>query len=269
MAHDNNPAGRLLKLLREGTRITPSTVASDAWATLLNVSPNDKSTFLRRLATVYELPALVRSSVEGVPNIDQEVYLARLPQIAKALQQHQTNAAWGSFVKSIKAETLESLRFCDELLSRECPDKRVDTDELGPLLEDVRSLLSEVIANDIDHTLKQYMLKHLHMVERAIEDYQLFGTGPLERAVEATIGSVFLNKDVAVEVAKTPLGAALWKLLGKLAIITSLVVGVPQLPETIRKLLPTPEEVKDEMHGQQAPEIVDVEQCEPEDKARE
>jgi hypothetical protein len=268
MAHNNNPAGRLLALLRRGKKTDFLKMqAAQAWKVLLAIPQANDLELTHQLVGLAELPLLIKSRVEGIPNVNHELYLKKLPELARTLRGLGFGVQWGIFVKSFSESVLDSLAFCDDLLSRENPDKRVDTDQLGSLLKDVGSLVDDVVASDIDNTLKQYMLKHLHIVERAIQDYQLLGAGPLEQAVEATIGSVFLHKDVAVEVAKTPLGARLWNILGKLAIITTLVVGVPQLPEAVRKLLPTAEEVKDQTQRQESPEIIDAQNSETEDTA--
>jgi len=189
------------------------------------------------------------------------------------IRSHRLDSSWREHIDPIPEEALGSLETCSDALSRHYNEKSINETQLKELHTDVQGLLTDVIAAEIAPGLKEYMLKHLDMIERAIQDYQFLGAEPLATAFESAMGSVFISKKVATEAADTPLGKRFWDILAKLAMVVTITVGVPQLPGRVGQLLSKAQDYQaapsDENHGGIAEleqEESDAEEETPEDQ---
>lgn len=242
MADYDDPAQRLLALLQEARKFDDNPSAYEAWCRLFRIRPDDEAGFYHHLGRVYALPLLIRKKIEHIRDIRSEAYLYWIPMLSEALRGCRLEGNWNDFLKRISDAVLAGLEICSDTLRRNCPERTLSNDQLEVLLRDVRGLVDEVVASDIAETLKQYMLKHLDMVERAIQDHRLHGTEPLENAVAAVVGSVFLREGIQQEIANTDVGNRFWTLMGRVLMIVGITAGTAQITRDVLNLLPGEEE---------------------------
>jgi hypothetical protein len=240
MDQPNNPAGRLHAFLSETMKIAGGKPGAHAMRTVLGVKENDHSGLLRYLSFVWELPGEVERRIRRIEDLEHGTYLSWKPNVMGAFTNLNLQGRIQDFQTQIKPEDLARLEFCDERLSRKMPDNPMDEEALAGLLEDVSSLIGEVVDADIDHQLKEYVLRRLDAIERAIQAHKYAGTQPLREAVDAALGNIVFNREIARKVGENPTTSRLWKVLGRAAICLNLITGPTQLESMVKGMLPRP-----------------------------
>jgi len=237
----DNPAGRLLAILKRGREHRSTNPAQVVWSQILGIEQADLPLLLHRLGRVYALPQKVQSEIRQIREIDHDVYLKSVSKVATAFKRLNLAAPWDSFIKHVDDVAIHGLEFCDERLSNIAPEQALREDQLTKLHDEVRLLIDEVVKAQIDDKLRAYMLKHLEMVELAIGDYDICGSEPLETSFTTVVGSVALDKETAQNVKDSAFGDRFWGCMGKLAVLLTVVVGATQLPSNIKQILALPE----------------------------
>lgn len=193
----NNPAGRLHALLSEaGTppRENDRETARQKWAKTLAVEVKDSPTLLARLGEVMALPVEVRGAVKSLPEVDHDTYLGPLSNVEKSFGKLNLDALWSQCAREIDGTTMYSLKVCDELLSRQRPERTLPEDEREQLHEEVRNLRKDVQAKEKDKDLREFLLHHLKAMDDALQEYKISGTPPVEEAAKAILGGALIQK---------------------------------------------------------------------------
>lgn len=259
MENLNNPAGRLLVLLRAGRdKKKHNLPAVDVWSDLLNVPVDDKTRLLREIGRVFQIPALIRSRIEQIPTVDPIVYLKWLPKLEQAFIVSTLAGPWRGCIDYVDDVAIYGIEVCDELLSRHSREKTLPRDQLDNLLRDTESLVHEVADCSIDEDLRQYILKHLEIVDRAIRDYILHGAQPLQEAVEAAVGSLVLNQETYKRTSETEVGGKFWKVMGRALMLVGITAATIQIGKDVVKLLPEPD-AEVEATSPNSAEVIDAE----------
>jgi hypothetical protein len=240
MGNLNNPAERLLRLLQAVKKRPKNSKIGATWMELLGVPDNDKSLLLRRLGQVLELPATIRARFELLEEYDQKIYLKWLPAVETVFSILNLDATVENLTKHYDGETLYGLVVCSDILSRMRPEKVLDERQLKKLHDDIQSLMEEVLASDIDEALKRYMFEHLQTVDLAIQEYRISGSRPLQKAVEATLGSLAMHPEIYEKTRKTKEGGKFWNIMARVPVLLKLADRFTQIAEKVIKLLPGP-----------------------------
>lgn len=238
MSTGSNPAGRFLRLLEAGKKLQPAKNAGEAWAELLGVPLDNKPLLFRRLARVIELPAIIRSRVERIPDINPAPYLLWLPDVEKAFTGMAFDKPRQRFIQSIERATLHGLAVCDEILSRHYPEREIDEGLVQKLRDECQLLFTEVLESDLAPEVRAYILKHLDLIDQALVDSVFQGAEPLEAAIRQTLGSVLFQKSIYKQTQQEPCGRRFWELMGKVAILVKVAEGAAKLIEMAAKALP-------------------------------
>lgn len=236
----NNPAERLLRLLKAAKKKPRNNKIGNTWMELLEVPDNDRSLLLRRLGQVFELPATIKAQIELLEDIDHSTYLKWSPAVEKAFSVMNLDASVDNFTNCYDNMALYGLEVCSEILSRLRPEEVLDEDQLKKLHEDIQGLMEEVLESDIDENLKRYMFEHLQTVALAIQEYRIRGSRPLQKAVEATLGSLAMNPEMYEKTSKTKEGGKFLKIMARVPVLLKLADRFTQIAERVIKLLPGP-----------------------------
>jgi len=233
MSNDNNPAGRLVSILRAAkAKGQDQNPARQVWADLLGVEQNNLPQLLVQLGHLIELPELIRKEISRHEDIDQAIFLKWLPKVQKSFSNINLTASFKNFMNPIDEAALDGLDFCSDLLSRRKPEKTLDQKELDSIYKDVSVLIDDILDSDTNQYLKQFMLEKLDDVIQAIRNYKIRGAKPIEKAVESTLGSIVTHKGIYEETKKSKNGSRFWKLLARVAIVVNIVAGSIQIGET-------------------------------------
>lgn len=242
---ENNPAGRLLELLKAGDKIrNPQNMTiKDAWFRILDVG-NDYAEFYRRLAQVHALPGAIDDAVRALPNfpIDVDLFLAPLEHVEAALT-YGLSAPWPQFTQKASSSR-QALELIADALEKSGQEATISDEQLDELLQKVRDLSDEVAASNIDPDLRLFLSKMAQAMQQAIEDARICGAEALQEVVERGFGAIILRTQTKGAPAEGEPGRGVWdKVVGVLTTILLVVntaTGVAQLGHMAGILAPPP-----------------------------
>lgn len=215
--------------------------ARNSFASVLEVNTNDAPHLLARLGEMAKLAVRAEQQVRATPRLDPNRYLSWKPEVWAALGAISLVGDLSSFVKPLQvngSQPLERLQYCADGLWRERGEKELEEEELKGIQKEINDLEIAVREAEIDGELKLYLMEQLRRMTDAISQYHLFGLDPLQRAINETLGSLMLNPEARQRMSETPLGERFWKVVGRLASLTSVIGNSIRIVEAIRTLLP-------------------------------
>ncbi|UCE58975.1 MAG: hypothetical protein JSU63_16220 [Phycisphaerales bacterium] len=238
MTEDSNPAGRLRAILLAGKEEDRALPAEQIWARLLKVKEDDHATLLNRLGHVLALPSQIERGLAQIPGIEKERYLNWVPKVKQSFSNLNLAQNWAAFINPIDDAVMDGLGTCSDQLRRVQTSPTVEENQLEEILESAKALFDEVMASTIDQPVRQYLLKHLEAVTRAVEEYQIQGAEVLRAAVHELIGSIVAQPEFYSKTRETETGTKFWDFMGRIAIVVGITSGVVALADKVVGLLP-------------------------------
>lgn len=233
MASDN-AASRLFDLLTEAKSIDKNIASAQAWRTLLRTK--DPALLLSRLGKVIALPEEISSTLSNSVNTTPEVVSHISNQFYAAFSSHRFNEKWEIFLSGIDSHTMNYLVLASTLLETQAKTKRLEQSELEELRQKFVKVLEEVRASDLPSRLKIYVVRQLHDLILALDDYFITGAEPVLERVEAAIGHASVDPSYEDFLRDHELGKSLLNCLGAAANLVTVAVGISQLTQAIQLL---------------------------------
>lgn len=262
-------AGRLLNIIQEGKRIQQNTKCIDAWAKILNTSPNDQPLLFKRLGSVMALPSQVKEVVLNTKGIsDTEPYLNWLSPINNAFTQQNLSMGWDTFINYIDQHTINYLSMTTDMLNLQKPEPTLKDDQLTSLKTNFIDIKKEINDSDLDIDLKKFMLTRIKDILNALDEYKFNGIEPISDAINITIGQIVINNDIASKSKENSVAKKFWNLIVDASVLVTLTTGVPQIESNLQNLLPLIEKVASNQNKQQHEDIIDTEIIDGKDETR-
>jgi len=262
-------AGRLLNIIQEAKKIQQNTKCIDAWAKILNTSPNDKPLLFKRLGSVMALPSQIKEVVLNTEGIsDTKPYLNWLSPINNAFTHQNLSAQWETFIKYIDQHTINYLSMTTDMLNLQKPEPTLKDDQLTELKTNFIDIEKEINESDLDIDLKNFMLKRIKDILNALDEYKFNGIEPISDAINITIGQIVINNDIANKSKENSIAKKFWELIVDASVIVTLATGVPQIENNVQNLLPLIEKVDSNHNKQQGEDIIDIETLDGKNETR-
>lgn len=235
--HSDNPAARLLKILEEGKASNPKINCREVWQKLLNVDQSDPALLMSRLGKVMELPNLIiRDITENYPK-QSTSHSHWSSKVNAGFMQQNLNGIWHEFIVHIDNHTIDYLSMSADLLDMKYSTQIISDIDIKSIRSKVEELLNEAIDADLDVDFKKYVTRYLKKIITAIDEYRISGAIPISESVECAFGHAFVDEKYRENMSTTQFGAKFVSVLGAVASIITIAVGLPQLPETFQYLL--------------------------------
>jgi|SRR5579859_2469247 len=202
---NDNPAARLLTILHKIQEYPTNTPMVQVLPSVLHVAT--QSALVRRIADLLDLPDLIREDVDKLDEIvSKSLLLQWTPAIEKALNSIVFQPlSLDQFRGLYTGADLTSLAFCSDLLHRHLPEQSLPSDELNGYAIRVGELLEEIEQDEqIDRELKEFLLKHLRSIRRALDGAATWGTKQVRVAVAGTIGDIILSPQIVTKSNNSP-----------------------------------------------------------------
>ncbi|MNX95281.1 hypothetical protein D3C86_1275500 [compost metagenome] len=239
MSTTNNAAGRLLDILIRGRELPTNVAMYENWAHLLSVPKNDKALLLQRVGRVMELPSQIKDSLINIPEIRHEAYLRWAPKVEEAFSIINLDIHWSNFIQRIDDSVLFSLEMCEDTIQRYFPEKPAKNNDLNELLSAIDDLLSDVREDEtINERLKAFILVHLLTIKHAIEEYEICGLEPIERAIESTIGGAVMHSEARPRMDSIAPLKRFWDIFTKALLVLQFVHSGFEVSADIHPILP-------------------------------
>lgn len=237
----NNPAGRLHALV-EKIRKMPNDARAGATITSLPAvlgmrSETSRPVLMQMFGEILGLPLEIEQAIGKLPDIKKpHVYLSWIGNAKAAFNSCNLDQPINNFLTPFDANTMSLLEICDEVLGRLHVEPVVDAKNAENLLKETRELIAATMAAVIDEQTREFVLRHLYVIEQSIIESQYFGIRSLRRAVETTVGATFVGQQQARDVAQTPLGKHLCRVLAGLVLLSSGINDIAQLPTSLKNV---------------------------------
>ena len=191
----NNPAGRLLLIIKEGKKLNNLNLTYiNAWQKIFNC--NDLSETFKRISLVIDLVPKIIENVVKLKELNiinnEELYLQEIKKIPGFFL-FDPKGHWKIFMSHFNNDIMIKLEICSDLLSNHLPEKVIKEDALNNLTKKVNDLIKEINDMNLDIELKNQILKLLLRVKYAIEVYPIAGTEILQETNFLNISELFLK----------------------------------------------------------------------------
>jgi hypothetical protein len=192
----NNPASRLLAILKSAKGIPADQSIRHAWATILQIDEKDTPGLLGAIAELIHLVRDTKVIVKSADGLNADVYLKLFTPIENAFAHCRLVGKWDQFTNHIDSDTLARLEILSHSLAITIPEPVPDADILAKLLEDVENLLSQTIAADLPQQLKTAIIDNLEVIRNAIRSFRIRGIAGLVESLLRSANSVVINSAV-------------------------------------------------------------------------
>ena len=241
MSQINNPADRLLAIVKIGKSQTQTDHVIKVWSNVLSVPFEESSKLLRRISIVYSLPEQIFTKVKTIDDINSDLYLKWFSKVNHAFNSLQfNNFQWGQLMSTFDPSVEYGLEICADVLSRKIPDKTVDDGDLDNATTKIDELLQFIENdNDIDSITKNFIINALHGIYNAIEEISISGLSTLEKEFNSIVGSVVTNRDkYNVDSKKSESANKFWQIITVLSVILSIPASLIAIDDKINNELP-------------------------------
>ncbi|MBE1485589.1 hypothetical protein [Plantactinospora soyae] len=187
----NNPAGRLLWMLEEANKQLEQP-AVRVWADIFDVDPTDMAGLMRGIADVAATAADVRTQINALSD-DPQIFLMHYGEVERTVAKfpYMGNNHMNWFLSDFRDTGRYCLIHCSTLLTRRQPEPRLVDETIQNLVNEIHSILRAVEHHEnLDSELKAFLLRHLLVLKRALEDFHLFGSKPVEQALDEAVGAI-------------------------------------------------------------------------------
>lgn len=231
----DNPAARLLSLIKQGQQKNATENCRAVWKELLEVD-NNNSLLMSRLGKAMELPELIiKALVDGYPQ-QGNTWAHWESQVNAAFMSQNLNDQWATFRNLIDQHTVTYLQLASDLLQARSNTKLIADDALLVTREQLDAVYKEVLESSLPDEVKKYLIRNLRKLILSIDEYKLTGALPLLDAIETTIGHAYFDKEYKDFLRDTALGKRFLDTLGAMANVVTVAVGIPQLSQVIALL---------------------------------
>jgi hypothetical protein len=225
----DNPAARLLDILKTGKAHQDNESCKDVWLQILNVEPGDNPLLWARISQVMALPNDIAEEMrEHYPDEAQMVAHWR-GQVNKAFATLSLSASWQSFNQHIDVHTINYLSTTAKLLQYAIKIKPIVKEDLAGAREKVDEALKEVINSSADDDIKLTLSRYLRAILTAIDEYFITGALPIIDAINSTFGNVVIDPKYREFLKSDPLGQKVANTISLVANVVTIAVSLPQL----------------------------------------
>ncbi len=197
-----NPAGRLHEILTQLKGSSANSKLKNIWADVLGIDKNDEMKVVRQVIEVYRLTLEVEKLIKLKPEINHELYLASFDIMENITSPTNFHKLWHEVSGQFETDVLTRLEFCSYELSRFYEEERVSEEEILEISEMVESLFEELNNSSIDDVSKLLLLEEIERIRHALANYRIKGAKGVKEALQATLGSVMVNKEQLKPLAK-------------------------------------------------------------------
>jgi hypothetical protein len=226
----DNPAERLLTIIRSCKAIPANTMCRQAWVQVLKTG-NDNALLMSRLGKVMELPRIAVEALNDHFPSRASTWSHWTSQVNNAFMNQNLHAEWSSFINCIDDHSINYLQLSSDLLHHVTTTKLVASDELAAIREKLNALYEEVLGATIDEEVKKYSVRYIRKLLVSLDEYCITGALPILEAVETMVGHAFIDKNYKSFMKDTDLGQQILDSISAMANLVTVAVGLPILSQ--------------------------------------
>lgn len=232
----DNPAYRLLSILKAGRKIPVETKCRKAWAELLDIDENSPELYAR-LGKIMEIPSQIISELRLAYPEEPDGFDHCYNQLQNAFSGNELNSKWSSFISHIDVHTITYLELNASRLNNKSKTKAADLEFLKNTRKTLNELIESIIASEIEQDVKIPLCRNLRKLIEAIDEYNISGSVTMFDAIEILIGHGYFDPRYKEVLKNTDIGKNIVTLLGTFADMLAITQGIPQISEGVKYLI--------------------------------
>ncbi|MDA3140235.1 hypothetical protein [Vibrio metschnikovii] len=225
----DNPAARLLKILELGKTYNVEANCKNSWKQLLAVQGDSNSELMSKLGKVMDLPQEAISLLEILGEGDIDMHAHWVDQVSRGFMEQNLNSKWQTFINHIDDHSIRYLKMCARVLDVQSKESLLSAEQLGEIRAEIMEVLNTVRGSSLEISIKQFLIRKLHQILVAIDEYDITGSVPIFTAIESTYGHAVSNPNFRRSIQDSELAETLWGSLNKVSTVISLATGLPEL----------------------------------------
>jgi len=239
MQTTNNPAGRLLEIVKKGKGIGDQTKTIEAWSKIFDVPTGNIPLLLKRISDFYALPNEIEREIKEIEEANTPLYLDWKSKANVAFTNLNLTNTWNTAFKArFDDKVVYGIQFCDDLLSRQSPERTVSTEDIKNLSKKVTELLDLIEEEEIDQPTKDYIKERLNDIQKALGDVPIRGIKVIEKEFQVVVGSLTINNTYNLQSEGSEFKTKFWRVVYGLGLLATATLGPMQIGEKVIKALP-------------------------------
>lgn len=233
MVDDNNPAGRLYKLLSEAKKLSDKITVAEAWSKVIGCE-NDPALVTQAVVQMYSLSQEIRSLICMRNDLVHNAYLHSFDKLEQAFFPLNLGANWEIAKQYLTDEALARLEFCAIELSKSYSEELLSIEDLQDIINRTDSLFDSLYKSSLPDPIRLILLEEIERIRNALNMYKITGAKGLKQALQGTIGAVVANNEELKTVSTGPntdVIQRLGELLDKLDSFTSRAMKLKRILE--------------------------------------
>jgi hypothetical protein len=219
----SNPATRLHAILARAKTVGAADKMVDGWRrSLLLPADLDELAVMGKVGRVFTLPEIITREIQRFKDLDFDLDLGWRKDLGDAFRRIAFQTHFGQFSNRLSDSLLINIQFCAHELEKRVPEKEISREHVDQLRDAVWQLYDEVLKSDLPPTAFRYALDHLFLIIEALDNYVITGAIAVEVALNALIGTVATQREVAKDFSESDMGDKFWKTMSKIAVTLSL-----------------------------------------------
>lgn len=194
MIDENNPAGRLYKLLFEAKRLPDKITVSEAWSKVVGCE-NDPVLVTKAVVQMYTLSQEIQSLIRIRDGLNHNLYLSSFDKLEQAFFPLNLSAHWQSAKQYLTDDALARLQFCAEELSKFYSEESLPEEDLQDIINKTDGLFDSLYKSDLPDSIRLILLEEVGRIRNALNMYKITGAKGLKQALQSTIGAVIANNE--------------------------------------------------------------------------
>ncbi|MGX9157126.1 hypothetical protein [Priestia megaterium] len=200
----NNPAKSLYEFLYKAHKISSGhSNFQRTWSSIFKIKENDTYSLFENYQALVDLykktRVLIMESKHDLLSLPKKIEKNEktLDLIKLGLTTLNFEGDMSKFHKHITSEVLVSLdHLADEIdYIYEIKDSEIDQEQIDSYLEQVDSLLSDILESSLPTDIRVTIHRNLSSIRNALINYHFYGIDGLHTALEQNIGSLYLNQE--------------------------------------------------------------------------
>jgi len=236
----DNPAQRLLDLLKKGADQSAVAYSRDVWRKVLEIPGTDDQLLLGRLASVMALPGRISQVLEDhFPNPRFNATHWKV-QTEKAFFVMQLDGLWTHFYSHIDDHTLSELAMLSFVIEERGEQTVIAPEDITGLLQRAAALREEISQSALPPAMKLMLMKQMTQLLEALEYYSITGAEPVMDAVQSALGLAVLNEHFRREIGKdtgSAFGDKISDLLSDVANVVTVAGALPAITVAVNSAL--------------------------------
>lgn len=199
---EQNPAGRLHKLLQKAKGHPDESKIIDVWANTVGCE-NTPITVTKSVIALYALSQEIQNLIKMRTDLKHEIYLASFENLERAFFPLVLHVQWKSSRHYLNEEALTRLQFCAVELEKFYSEESLSEEDLKDIIEKTDALYESVYKSSMQDFLRLVLLEEIERIRHSISMYKIRGAKGLKEALQSTLGAIITNQEELVNTGKT------------------------------------------------------------------